>query len=689
MDESLRSVLAFGVWGSISAAVALGAYLLVQAVTDPSRRRRFLLVAAAMGYLVLLDFINSATAFDHPTYEWLRLWWMAAYAGTVLYLLDFRAKLAVAVSLGLVAIGFGSFYGIHPLMATTIMFPVGYGIVSLAHARCYLKARGYSSAMLSAYSAALALSCASYYKIVTLGNPRALILGYGQYAQACILVILFGWVHLPRELRGRSPVRTPLPLAVGLFVAVLGAQAAVVYSLFRLPSGVPALLLGAIACQIAATLVVYFHRRHQLVIHADNVGQLLEERTAALRGAQEELARRNAIQAELLTEQEKDLRIKTEVIERQRRLELAAQTAGQAAHDIQNAISPVLARLDELEHSPSGPQVQDSVQRMRQQVRRLLDLNGQMLSLSRRGRGEFHPVRLRELIAEAKDSFPGQPVRVEIVDDVWIDGSWSQLFRAVSNLIVNGLEAAPGRATSVIVRCGAGVVQEARRCHLGFLKPGRYSWIQVEDDGPGIPPEIVDKVFEPFFSSKNGRQKSGSGLGLTIVSAVVDDHRGVLDLETRPGRTCFTLHFPALETPGTVVDEATLSGNATVIVIDDDKAVRETTSALLEAAGYSVLAAGDGPQALRMLQLHDIDVALLDLNLPGMTGLETFLGALHLRPGMRVIAHSSYRTPEDSGKLQAAGVGEFLQKPAGRLQILQTVHRILQDRKGSALPRPS
>jgi signal transduction histidine kinase/ActR/RegA family two-component response regulator len=689
MDDSLRSVLGFGVWGSISAAVVLGACLLVQAVSDPPRRRRFLLVSLAMAYLVLLDFIHSASDLNHHTYEWLRLWWMAAYAGSVLFLLDVSARVAASSALALLALGFAGYYGINPLLATTIAFPAGYGLVSAAYAWRYLRTRGYSSAILSAYSAALAVACAGYFKFLTSGNPRALILGYGQYAEACIMVVLFGWVHLPRELQGRSPVRTPLPLAAALFGSVVGAQGVVVYSLLHLPQGVPALFLGTIACQIAATLVVYFHRRHQLVIQADNVGQLLEERTAALRGAQQELARRNEVQARLLAEQEKDLRVKAEVIERQRRLELAAQTAGQAAHDIQNAISPVLARLDELEHSPSAPQVQESVHRMRQQVRRLLDLNGHMLALSRRGRGEFHPVRLRELIAEARDSFPGQPVQVETVEDVWIEGSWSQLFRAVSNLIANGLEANPGASASVSVRCGASVVEEARHCHLGFLKPGHLCWIQVEDNGPGIPPEIIDKVFEPFFSSKNGRQKSGSGLGLTIVSAVVDDHRGVLDLETRPGRTCFTLYFPAIAAPDAELDEAALSGTATVLVIDDDRSVRESTSALLEGSGYSVLSAGDGPQALRMLQLHEIDVALLDLNLPGMTGLETFLGALHLRPNLRVIAHSSYRTPEDGGKLQAAGVTEFLQKPAGRLQILKAVHRILKDPKGSALTRPS
>jgi CheY-like chemotaxis protein len=237
--------------------------------------------------------------------------------------------------------------------------------------------------------------------------------------------------------------------------------------------------------------------------------------------------------------------------------------------------------------------------------------------------------------------------------------------------------------SSVVVRCGGSEVREARRCHLGFLKPGRTAWIQVEDDGSGIPPDVVDRIFEPFYSTKQGGHKSGSGLGLTIVSAVADDHRAVLDLETRPGRTCFTLHFPAIEAPRDFLDDAALSGSATVLVVDDDSTVRLTLTAMLEQAGYSVLAAEDGARAIRMLQTHDPDVAILDLHLPGMSGLQTFLGAMHLRPGLRVIVHSSYLSPEETRPFQAAGVTEFLQKPAGRLPLLQAIRHLLNDARPS------
>jgi signal transduction histidine kinase/ActR/RegA family two-component response regulator len=681
MDDSLRNVLAFAIWGSLITAVVLGSFLLVQAITDPPRRRRFALLSLISGYLVFVDFVQSTAGWERSTYEWLRLWWMAGYAGSVLLLLDAPVRVSGGATLGLIGLGFGTYYGVNPLLATSITFPVGYVIVSAAHARRYLQSRSYASAILSSFSTAQALACASYFKIVSLGSPRGLILGYGQFAAIGITAVLLGWVQLPRELRGRSPVRTPAPMAVALVGSVLLAQGAVIYGLIRLSEGPPVLLLAATACQIGAALVVYFQHRHQLVIHADNVGQLLEERTAALRGAQEELAKRNALQSQLLAEQERALRAKAEHIERQRRLELAAQTAGQAAHDIQNAVTPLLLRLEELERGTSLDQVRESAARMRQQIDRLLDLNGQMLALSRRGRGEFHPVRLKELIAEAADAFPGRPVKTQEGADAWVSGSWAQLFRALSNLIANGLEAAPGGSASVVVRCGTGDSAEARRCHLGFLSPGRHAWLQVEDNGEGIAPEIVDRIFEPFFSSKHGRQKSGSGLGLTIVSAVVDDHRGVLDLETKPGRTCFTLYFPALEPPAESIDASSLSGSATVLVVDDDSSVRLSVTAALERAGYSVLSAEDGFRAIRILQLHDPDVAILDLQMPGMTGLQTYLGAIHLRPNLRVIVHSSGLSPEEIRPFQAAGVTEFLQKPAGRLPLLQAVDHLLKERK--------
>ena len=239
------------------------------------------------------------------------------------------------------------------------------------------------------------------------------------------------------------------------------------------------------------------------------------------------------------------LRAKAEVIERQRRLELAAQTAGQAAHDIQNIISPILVRTSEIQRKAGNSEaLRESVDTIRGQVTQLLDLNGQMLALSRRGRMDMSPIQVRELLDDLADRFPGKRLIQKTANDAWVNGSWSQLSRAISNLLTNAFEADQSKASQVTIGYGTIQIDKTLRCHLGFLPPGRYATIEVDDKGPGISKDILEQIFEPFFSSKRGNQTSGSGLGLSIVAAVVDDHKGILDLRTGPSGTCFTRRTP-------------------------------------------------------------------------------------------------------------------------------------------------
>jgi CheY-like chemotaxis protein len=223
-------------------------------------------------------------------------------------------------------------------------------------------------------------------------------------------------------------------------------------------------------------------------------------------------------------------------------------------------------------------------------------------------------------------------------------------------------------------------ISQHRRCHLGFLNPGRHAFVEVQDAGPGIAAENLEKIFEPFFSSKSGRHRSGSGLGLTIVSAVVDDHKGVIDLDSGPQGTRFVLYFPLIEAPSGPPDLANPSSNATVLVVDDDSSVLKEYGTYLEQAGYSVVLSESGTRAIQILQSQEIDLVLLDLNMPRMSGLETFLAAMHVRPGIRAVVHSSHVSPEQSLKLKALGVTSILTKPAGRAEILLALRQAYQDR---------
>lgn len=689
MESILKNVSSFAVWGSLSATVILGTFFLVQAAVDRERRAKFTLFAFAMAYLASLDLSRSLFLASPLTYEWLRLFWGVSYAGCAIWLLGYSRRAALASVAALSLLGFGFFAWVSPALATTVVFPCAFAATAFAFAKRFWRERGYASALLAAYAGALALSCSVYFAVVARGDMGAILLGYLHYAISSVISVLLGWIHLPRELRGRAPVKTPRGLAVSFFFVILASEALTMAGLLWLYAWPPIAYLAGSILQIGSALAVYLHHRHQLVIHTDNVSQLLEERTTELRAAQAELARQNELLAERLAEQECDLKAKTEVIDRQRRLELAAQTAGQVAHDIQNLISPILTRIEDLEEARTLDSIRTISSGMRKQVNQLLELNTHLLALSRRGRVELQPVYLPEVVRDVAERFSGQRLTLEARGEAWVQGSAAQLSRAVSNLLTNAFESDLDRLVPVIARCGTLELAQSKRCHLGFLSPGHYATLEVEDLGPGIPGEHLDKIFEPFFSSKGKKHRSGSGLGLAIVLGVVDDHKGVLDLETGPGGTRFTLYFPLIPAPFEGEELARLSCNATVLVVDDDSSALKDYGEILRQAGYTVLLAESGAQAIRTVQAQQVDLVLLDFNMPRMNGLETFFGAMHVRPGLRAVVHSSYLTEDQAAKLRALGVSGILLKPAGRMEILRALRQAYDEGKAAVGRRRS
>jgi signal transduction histidine kinase/CheY-like chemotaxis protein len=682
MDSELSNVIGLAVWGSLGATLVLGVFFFVQMGFDRSRRGRFGLFGGVMMYLVALDLIRSFAGIDPLRYEWYRLWWGGAYAGCALWLIGSSASFSLIMSVLLWAVGFGCYYLGNAAFATTLMFPMAWTVVGVGFGLKVLSGRGYASAVLCAYSIALALSCSAYFSIVSKGVKAGILFGYLHFAIASVVSVIFGWIQLPRELQGRSPVRTEPPLAFAFIAVVVVSEALIGAALLQFREWGPRPLIGASLVQFAATLALYLRYRHQLVIHTDNVGQLLEERTAELNRAREALARQNETLAQKLAEQERDLRAKGEVIDRQRRLELAAQTAGQVAHDMQNLISPVLGKVEEIGDAATLQEAREKSSSIRNQIRQLLEVNTNLLALSRRGRPEAQAVRLSELARDVADRFPGQSVAVDAGKDAWVKGSWAQLVRVLSNLVTNAVESDLDRVVRVTLKTGIIDVEQTRRAHLGFIPAGRHAFIEVSDTGPGIPAEFVDKIFDPFFSSKGGRKhRSGTGLGLTIVAAVVDDHKGVIDLETGPAGTRFILYFPAYEPSAEAAELARLSGNATVLVVDDDSSILKDLGPVLREAGWTVLAASSGADAIRTIQAQDVDVILLDFAMPRMNGLETFLGAMHLRPGVRAVVHSSYLTEEQAVQLKAWGVSTILLKPAGRLELLKALREALEEKR--------
>lgn len=677
MNEALANISAFSSWSATVSSMCLTIYMFLQAGADKPRRRRFFVFA-----LVWLALTLIALALPYvtiPTYEVMRIAWIGFYVGSFFYLFEFSVAVASGIGAAVAGVGAAVWLAGYWHLATTVSYPLGFGIVGMMHLLHFARGRGFASCILGAMTLSGALFCAMYYSVLKTGNPVAITLGFLHWAVIQFCSVFLGWVHLPREMQGRVPVRVPAALG---WSVVAGAQVAllgVILGMLVWAGWPPYVFLGAETVFLLIPISLYFNHRHQLVIYTDNIARLLDERTASLRKAQEQLTLQNQSQEFRLRDQDQELTVKNQIIARQRRLELAAQTAAEAAHDIHNMISPVRGHLDDLRARPEPEAVARTVDKIERQVDSLFDMTDQMLALSRRAQVKMQAMDLAELCRDVRERYAHEPVRCEAGGCVWIEGSWSQMSRAVSNLVSNAIEASVEQSGDVLLSCAEETVEAPRKCHLGFLSAGRYARVDVVDGGPGIARENVERIFEPFFSDGKSRQHaSGSGLGLTIVAAVVDDHGGVLDLETRPGCTRFSLYFPLRDAPQVFQNETELSGNETVIVADDDSEIRRRYRELLESAGYFVLEAETGRDVIRHLQVQRADVLLLDVHMPEMSGLETFYAALHVAPGLRTILHTGNPQSPEVDRLKVLGVSEILQKPASRLEVLQTIRRTLQ-----------
>lgn len=667
--DPLHNVTTAAVWGSLGGSLFLGAFLMVQALFDRVRRMPYLLLALLSLMIVAVDF--SRALLSPHQYELIRSILWSWHAPGVMLLLGYRLVRTAALGTVFSAAAAATWFAGGYAFASSVSVPSAFLITAFA-CYCTLVRRGsFAGTVLSGGSLALGLLCCCYYLFITHSDVRVIPVGYAYYAAVSLVMVLLGWVHLPRELLGKVPVTIP-QWQRGAYIAAQGALTiAAVAELLLGQRWPPLLFLAIVLTQLLLSLVLFFHHRHRLVIYTDNIEMLLAERTRSLVEAQQKLAELNEQQSERLRAQALDLRSQAEIIDRQRRLELAAQTAGQVAHDIQNLISPMVLQISDSrlnEHSPDTA-------RLRHSIGEILELNSQLLTLSRRGRREETPIDVQELLESVRARFP--LVHVDGPGQrCWVTGSWAQLSRALTNLIINALDAVPApREPRITASFAAIEVPVTKRCHLGFLKPGRYVRLAVHDNGSGIPGEILDKIFEPFFSSKHGKAQSGSGLGLSIVAAVVDDHDGIIDLETGSAGTIFSIYLPERAAPAP--EMLSTRGSECVLLVDDDQATLRDFAKLLSDAGYLVHTAANGREALRVLNESGVDLLVLDMNMPEMSGYEAYLAAIHLQPGIPAIVHSSFLTDLERRKCGELGIENFLLKPAAPGDFLQTVRRIL------------
>jgi PAS domain S-box-containing protein len=353
------------------------------------------------------------------------------------------------------------------------------------------------------------------------------------------------------------------------------------------------------------------------------------------------------------------------------KMESIGTLAGGIAHDFNNLLMGIqgYASLSLMNLDPSHPNY-ERLKRIEEQVQSGADLTKQLLGFARGGRYAVKPTDMNDIIEKTSSMFGRTKKEISIhrkygkdLRPVEVDqGQMDQVFM---NLYVNAWQAMPGGGEIYLET--ENVLLDDEQASSYAVKPGKYVKITVTDTGTGMDEKTKVRIFDPFFTTKEmGR---GTGLGLAMVYGIIKGHKGMINVYSEPGHgTTFTIYLPASEKE--LVQEKTVTGSIargteTILLVDDEKMVVEVTRELLESLGYRVYAAGSGQEAIAvyMEKRSKIDLVILDMVMPGISGGETYNRLKEISPDIRVLLSSGYSINGEAQSIINRGCNGFIQKP--------------------------
>lgn len=395
-------------------------------------------------------------------------------------------------------------------------------------------------------------------------------------------------------------------------------------------------------------------------------------------GVAEDVTERKSLESQLL---------------RAQRMESVGRLATGVAHDMNNVLAPIMMAVALLRGGLSPAEMDKTLDSIETSARRGAGLAKQLLLFGRGVEAGRVAVKtspwIGEVVSMLRETLPKTfAIDCRIAPDARpVRGDPTQLHQVLLNLCVNARDAMPEGGTLTLEAENV-TLDESAKARQPEAQPGDYVRVRVTDTGTGIAPETIDRIFDPFFTTKQLGQ--GSGLGLSIALGIVKSHGGFLTVQSELGKgTTFEVFLPALQHGLEPEDQppapARRSGDGeTILVVDDEPDVREVLSRTLEHAGYRVLQAADGAEALRLFALHGGDVALVltDLDMPGMDGTVLLHQLRRLRPELPAVISSGVlggRMAERRIKeLHKLGVAALLNKPYSGDTVLAAVRDALR-----------
>jgi len=365
------------------------------------------------------------------------------------------------------------------------------------------------------------------------------------------------------------------------------------------------------------------------------------------------------------------------------KMDAVGTLAGGIAHDFNNLLTVILGHLTLAEMKvESAHQAYSNLQEAEKAAQRASQLTGQLLRVSRRRAAELKPVNVNRSVEEVVSLLRHGAdrkieIEVELQPELWpVEAADGQLEQVLMNLCVNARDAVGERGRIRVSTLNRAFHRDTFSAHPG-ARTGEFVEIAVADNGCGIDERVRPRIFEPFFTTKEVGK--GAGLGLSIVYGIVQHHRGWIEVASKPGEgSVFRVYLPRTRRavpPETQKPKAAArahSGDETILLVDDEGAVREFARQVLAGQGHEVLEARDGEEAVEVFRLHQhhIDLVLLDLTMPKKSGREVFRELKEINPDVPVIVSSGY---SKEAATDGGGVQAFLPKPYTAQDLLASV----------------
>ena len=377
-------------------------------------------------------------------------------------------------------------------------------------------------------------------------------------------------------------------------------------------------------------------------------------------------------------------------LQQSQKMEAIGTLAGGIAHDFNNILAGIMGYAEIARiRIGEGHEAQESLEHVLRAAERAKYLIRQILAFSRSNTQEDRPIHIGPIVKETLKLLRASlPSTIEIREEIQpkcgiVQADATQIHQVIMNLCTNAAHAMRANGGQLKVSLGNVSLTRQLTNRHELIKGGEYLRLSVSDTGHGIPPDIQDAIFDPYYTTKN--KGEGTGLGLSVVQGIIKNHKGVVTLHSEPGRGArFDIYLPRMEMEKDVVEEKpalakAAHGSAHVLFVDDEANLVDMTAELLKELGYKTTTCMDPTEALALFQKQPdaYDLIITDMTMPKMTGEGLAAEVRRIRPDIPMILCTGFSEQMSEDRALAQGFNAFLLKPFSVNELATEIQRTL------------